>query len=164
MNKFKCGIKPPNRRGGKFWGDVSSPYSEKHTRLVTNDKPSWCGIINQKHSFWEAALGQPKNRSHFREISLPTPRTSIFPMAFGGPLSPQNQNAVQRLTMQRSRTCGEVSTNSCCWYISWMLFLTGDVVAAVPLGHLPFEGTFNCLVLSSQPLSTEGMNRIVKRR
>lgn len=35
----------------------------------------------------------------------------------------------------------------------WVLLLTGDV-AAISLGHLPVEGTFNWLVLSSQSLST----------
>lgn len=119
MNKFKCGIKPPNRRSEKLWGEVFSPYSEKYTRLVTNDKPSWCSIIHWKHSFWEAALRQPRNRSHFGEISLSSLRTSVFPKTFGGPLSPQNQNSVQRPAMQRGRTCGEVSTNSCCWFISF---------------------------------------------
>lgn len=109
--------KASNEKRG--WGEVFSPCSEKYIRLVTNDKPSWCSIIHQKYSFWEAALRQPRNRSHFRDISLFSLRTSIFPKASGGPLSPQNQNAVQRPPMQRGGTCGEASTNSCCRYVSF---------------------------------------------
>lgn len=120
--------KSPNRREEKFWGDVSSPYSEKCTRLVTNDKASWCSIIHQEHSFWESALRQPRNRSHFWEI-CPLPGPASFPRHLEGlfhhqpKFQPKDQQCKEAglVEMCPQNSAADISLGCCFLQVMWLL-------------------------------------------